>query len=98
MNQQQVLDWVLNNDCYIYDQRVKDDGIYYYVRRNGTKKMAVIYPTKKDRPYTKAAICHICDTLGNIPVPPYAEDHAGIVAEMKSKAKALSDYPKQGMN
>lgn len=58
MTQKEVLAHVLNHDCYIYDQRTKDDGIYYYVRKNGTKKMVVIFPVMKGV-YKEAAICHI---------------------------------------
>jgi hypothetical protein len=77
---------------------MKEDGLHYFVRRNGTKKMAVIYPVKNDGTYTPAAICHICDTLGEIPKPEYAEKYSSIVKEVKDKANVLDDLPNRNMN
>jgi len=97
MTQEEVLAHVLANDCHIYDQRIKDDGIYYYVRRNGTKKMVVVYPIKKGN-YTQAAVCHICETLGKIKIPDYAAEYLQVVEEAKKSAKTISEFPSQGMN
>jgi len=96
MTQHEVLAHVLKNDCSIYEQRIKDDGTYYFVRRNGTKKMAVIYPVVGI--YTQAAICHICDTLGDIPKPEYAKNYSSVVKDAKQKAEVLQEYPKRNMN
>lgn len=99
MTQTEVLDYVLDNDCYVYEQRIKEDGIHYFVRRNGTKKMVVIYPVKDNKSYTKPAVCHVCQTL-DINQPDYAKDYVKIVNEAKTKAKTLSEFnaDKRSMN
>lgn len=97
MTQMQVLEYVLANDCYLYEQRVKEDGIYYYVRRNGTKKLVVVFPLEGNGDYTYPAICHICQQLG-ISAPDEVEPYCGIVKAAKEKAKALESFTTSTMN
>lgn len=98
MTQIEIKDDLLTKDCSIYEQRVKDDGIYYYMRRNGTKKMVVVYPTKDSRPYTKPAICHIYETLGIESLPENMGDFCQSFKKEKSKAATLSEFPKRMAN
>lgn len=97
MTQQEVLEYVLARDCYIYEQRVKDAGIFYYVRRNGTKRIVTVYPVHDDL-YTPSAVCHICAQLEIIEIPPFAVGYYEIVRDAKSKLQVLKKFPQQGQN
>ena len=34
MTQEEIKLDLLNKDCYIYEQRLKDDGVHYFIRKN----------------------------------------------------------------
>lgn len=97
MTQDEILSYVLDSDCYIYREKVKEDGVYYYVRRNGTKKMVVIYPVK-DGVYTYPSICHICQTLDIAEIPEEAQAALDFVTHVKEKAEVLRQFPPQNRN
>lgn len=97
MTQQQVLEYVLSKECYLYEQNIKEDGIYFYVRRNGTKKMVVIYPLIKGDGYTMPAVCHICQTL-HIAAPQDIEPYCKAVSDAKEKVKVLEQFPATSTN
>lgn len=97
MKQLEVLDYVLANDCYLYEQRVKEDGIYYYVRRNNTRKLVVIYPVQDNDDYSIPAICHICEVMC-IDSPADISPYCKAVQAAKEKAKSLDQYPQPTMN
>lgn len=60
--------------------------------------MVVIYPLNNNGLYTQAAICHICDTLGDIPKPEYAENYSDVVKDAMHKAKVIDKLPGANMN
>lgn len=81
MTQEDLIDYVLAYDCYIYDEKDRWDGHAYFVRKNNTTNIAVIFKPKKGK-YMAVAVCHICNTL-EVPVPDYAKDAQEIINEAK---------------
>jgi hypothetical protein len=97
MKQMEVLDYALGHDCFLYEQRVKEDGIYYFVRKNGTKKLVVIFPVEGGGQYSIPAVCHVCQQL-YIKAPEDIEPYCGIVKAAKERVKALENFPPTAMN
>lgn len=87
MTQLDVKDHLLldGHDCYLYEERNKDDGAHYFIRNRTTKKISIVYPVKKGS-YTPAAVCHICNQL-NVPPPDYAKPMQSTIDLAKLRAK-----------
>lgn len=93
MTQLDLKDYILlpEHKCYIYKTKEKEDGTYYFIRKNGGEKnnIAVLYPTKDNSSYTCGAACNICNQL-DVPVPPYAKDIQVVIDDVKATAKKIS--------
>ena len=94
MTQLDVKDYLLLDgyNCCLYDERVKEDGVHYFIRNTVTKKLVVVYPVKKGT-YTPAAVCHICNQL-NVPTPDYATPMQSAVNKAKERAQELKKHTK----
>ena len=62
-------------ECEVYKEKIKDDGIHYYMRRKDAvnkNEIEVLFPPKKGT-YNKYNICHACNIL-RVKVPDCAAD------------------------
>lgn len=59
------------HECYLYKTKVKHDGMYYFMRRNKTVDIAVLFPPKKGV-YKEENVCHICKIL-KVATPEWAK-------------------------
>ena len=68
MKQEEIKEYLLKKDCPIYKRKQKEDSMHYFFRKNGFKKIVVLYPVKNNRSYRNKEISHIYETL-NIDPP-----------------------------
>ena len=90
MTQQDLKEYLLlpGHNCQLYDERVKDDGVYYFIRNcSHPKKMKVVYPLKKGT-YSPAAVCEICMFL-DVPTPNYGKRMESVVSEAKAETEKI---------
>lgn len=85
MTQDILKEYLEDHDCYLYKSQVKEDGEYYYMRRNGQTTIAVLFPPKSGQ-YKPESVCHICELL-DVEVPAYAIDAHARLAAIKQQLK-----------
>lgn len=89
MTQLDIKDYVLlpEHNCYLYKTKEKEDGIYFFIRKNGGEKknIAILFPVKNNKSYTCGCVCNICTQL-DVPVPPYAKEIQVLINGVKAKA------------
>lgn len=85
MTQDILKEYLEAHGCYLYKSRLKEDGEYFFMRKNGQITIAVLFPPKSGQ-YKPESVCHICEQL-DVEVPAYATEAQARLAAIKQQLK-----------
>lgn len=92
MTQEDLKEYLEQHDCHVYKTQVKEDGIYYFMRRNGQRKIAVAFPPSKGV-YKQENVCHVCNLL-DVQVPNWAQGAQSTLDDVRRDVQNRIDEEK----
>ena len=94
MKQVDLKEYLEQNDCYVYKTQEKEGGTYYYMRRRGSKTIAVVFPPKHDT-YKKENVCHVCNLL-DVQVPDWAQEAQRALDDIRQELQQREQKDTEG--